>query len=171
MDERKSAVTFKGNPLTLLGPERRVGDKMPDFTVVDTALKPVRESETRGTVRIFASVPSLDTPVCDLEARRFNEEAAKLDGVRVLVVSMDLPFAQKRWCGAAGANQIVALSDYQSGSFGLAMGTLIKEMHLESRAIFIAGKDDVIRYVEYVPEIGQHPNYEQALHAARQALK
>lgn len=171
MEERKAAVTLKGNPFTLLGPERKAGDKLPDFTLTDTSLKPVTSAGTRGTVRIFASVPSLDTPVCDLETRRFNEEATQLGGnVRVITVSMDLPFAQKRWCGAAGVEHVQTLSDYQSGSFGLAMGTMIKELHLESRAVFVVDKNDVIRYAEYVPEVGEHPNYDRALAAARQLV-
>lgn len=168
MEERKNAVTLKGNPFTLLGPAHKPGDRLPDFTLVNTSLQPVREAETRGAARIFATVPSLDTPVCDLESRRFNDEAAKLPGVKIYVVSMDLPFAQKRWCGAANAERIQTLSDYQTGGFGEAMGTLIKELRLESRAIFVVDKDDVIRYVEYVPEVGQHPNYDQALAAVKQ---
>lgn len=165
--ERPNATTMKGNPLTLLGPALKPGDKLPEFTVVDNGLKPVKASDTNGTVRIISAVPSLDTPVCDVETRRFNEEAGKLGGkVKVLTVSMDLPFAQKRWCGAAGVEHVQTLSDYQSGSFGLAMGTLIKELHLESRAIFVVDKGGVIRYVEYVPEIASEPNYDQALAAA-----
>src|SRR5487761_13352 len=156
--ERPNAVTLRGKPFTLLGPERKAGEKLPDFTLTDNNLQPVTAAATRGQARIFAAVPSLDTPVCDLESRRFNEEAAKLgEKVRIYVVSMDLPFAQKRWCGAAGADRVQTLSDYQSGSFGLAMGTLIKELHLESRAIFVADAEDKLRYVEYVPEVGQHP--------------
>lgn len=171
MEERKAAVTLKGNPFTLLGPQRRPGEKLPDFTLVNTSLKPVTAADTRGKVRVFAAVPSLDTPVCDLETRRFNEEATKLgDALSVIMVSMDLPFAQKRWCGAAGVDRVQTLSDYQTGSFGLAMGTLIKELHLESRAVFVVDKDDVIRYVEYVPEVGQHPDYDRALKAVQESL-
>ncbi|MGH9520518.1 MAG: thiol peroxidase, partial [Terriglobales bacterium] len=119
----------------------------------------------------FSVVPSLDTPVCDLQTKRFNEEAGKLNGaVKIITVSMDLPFAQKRWCGAAGAAHVQTLSDYQTGSFGQAMGTLIKELRLESRAIFVVDKDGIIRYVEYVPEIGSHPNYDAALAAAKQLV-
>lgn len=166
--ERPNATTMRGNPLTLLGEARKPGDKLPDFTLVDNGLKPVKAADTAGTVRIFSVVPSLDTPVCDLQTRRFNEEAGKLgSAVKVLTVSMDLPFAQKRWCGAAGADHVQTLSDYQTGSFGQAMGTLIKELRLESRAIFVVDKDGIIRYVEYVPEIGSHPNYDAALAAAR----
>jgi len=170
--ERPKATTMKGNPLTLLGPERKPGEKLPEFTLVDNGLKPVTAADTAGSVRIFSVVPSLDTPVCDLQTRRFNDEAGKLGGsVKVLTVSMDLPFAQKRWCGAAGATHVQTLSDYQSGSFGQAMGTLIKELRLESRAIFVVDQDGTIRYVQYVPEIAEHPDYDQALAAARALLK
>ncbi len=169
--ERPNAVTLRGKPFTLLGPERKPGDKLPEFSLVDNGLQPVTEASTRGAVRIFAAVPSLDTPVCDLESRRFNEEAAKLgEKVKIYVVSMDLPFAQKRWCGAANAERVQTLSDYQTGSFGLAMGTLIKELRLESRAVFIADASDTLRYVEYVPEVGQHPDYDKALAAVRALL-
>lgn len=169
--ERPNATTMRGNPLTLLGPQHKAGDKLPDFTLTDNSLKPVSAANTTGKVRIFSVVPSLDTPVCDLQTRRFNEEAGKLgDKVRVLTVSMDLPFAQKRWCGAAHADHVQTLSDYQTGSFGLAMGTLIKELRLESRAIFVVDANDTIRYVQYVPEIGEHPDYDGALAAARQLI-
>ncbi|MGH9527008.1 MAG: thiol peroxidase [Terriglobales bacterium] len=170
MEERKAAVTMKGSPLTVLGPERKPGEKLPDFTVVDNGLQPVRAADTSGKVRIFAAVPSLDTPVCDRETRRFNEAASALGGVEVIVVSTDLPFAQKRWCGAAGVERVRTLSDYQTGSFGIAMGTLIKDLRLEARAVFVVDKDDRIRYVEYVPEIASDPNYDGALAAAKQLL-
>ena len=165
--ERPNATTMKGNPLTLLGPALKPGDKLPDFTVADNGLKPVKASDTSG-VRIISAVPSLDTPVCDTETRRFNVEAGKLGHqVKVLTVSMDLPFAQKRWCGAAGIEHVQTLSDYQTGSFGLATGTLIKELRLLSRAIFVVDKAGVIRYVEYVPEIASEPDYDKALAAAK----
>lgn len=169
--ERPKATTMKGNPLTLVGPVRKAGDKLPDFTVVDNALKPVTAADTAGKVRIFSVVPSLDTPVCDLQTRRFNEEAAKFgDKVRIYTVSADLPFAQKRWCGAANATNVQTLSDYQTGSFGQAMGTFIKELHLESRAVFVVDAEGTIRYAEYVPEIGEHPKYDAALAAAKSLL-
>lgn len=167
--ERAHAVTLRGNPFTLVGDEKKPGDKLPDFTLVDTSLKPVTAADTAGAVRIFSVVPSLDTPVCDQQTRRFNDEAGKLgDHVKVITVSMDLPFAQKRWCGAAGATHVQTLSDYQTGSFGQAMGTLIKELRLESRAIFVVDKTGTIRYVEYVPEVGQHPDYDKALAAVKE---
>lgn len=169
MTERVGAVTLRGNPLTLVGPEIKPGDKAPDFTVLSNDLTPFRFSSTSGTVRIISSVPSLDTPVCDAQTRRFNEEAAKLPGVEILTVSMDLPFAQKRWCGAAGVDRVKCYSDHRDASFATAYGALIKELRLTSRAIFVVDKDDVVRYVEYVKEIADHPNYEAALEAARQA--
>jgi thiol peroxidase len=166
--ERPNATTMKGNPLTLLGDALKPGDKLPNFTVADNGLKPVTAADTNGTVRIVSTVPSLDTPVCDTETRRFNQEASQLGGqVKVLTVSMDLPFAQKRWCGAAGVNHVQTLSDYKTGDFGLATGTLIKELHLLSRAIFVVDKDGVVRYVEYVPEIASEPDYAKALAAAK----
>ncbi len=169
--ERSGAATMKGNPLTLLGNELKVGDKAPDFTLLDNDLKPVSLKDTAGKVRILASVPSLDTPVCDQETRRFNEEVTKLPGVEVLTISMDLPFAQKRWCGAAGVNNVRTLSDYREGSFGNAYGTLIKDLRLNSRAVFVLDKDNTVRHVEYVKEIASHPDYDAALDAARQLAK
>lgn len=169
--ERPKATTMKGNPLTLVGPVRKVGDKLPDFTLVDNSLKPVTAADTAGKVRIFSVVPSLDTPVCDLQTKRFNEEAGKFgDKVKIYTVSADLPFAQKRWCGAANATNVQTLSDYQTGSFGQAMGTFIKELHLESRAVFVVDAEGTIRYAEYVPEIGEHPQYDAALAATKSLL-
>ena len=160
---------MKGNPLTLIGPELQAGDHAPDFTVVDGTLSPVNLEKTGHNVRIMSVVPSLDTPVCDLQTKRFNEEAAKLPAVDILTISMDLPFAQKRWCGAFGVDRIKMLSDHRSGSFGEAYGTLIKDLRIESRAIFVLDKDNLIRYVEYVKEVADHPNYDAALAAAKAA--
>src|SRR3984957_16470155 len=167
--ERAGATTLRGDPKTLIGPELKPGDKAPDFTVVDTSLKPVTLAGTGSHVRIISVVPSLDTPVCDLQTKRFNEEAAKLPGVDILTISMDLPFAQKRWCGAFGVDRIKMLSDHRSGSFGEAYGTLIKDLRIESRAIFVLDGDNLIRYVEYVKEVADHPNYDAALAAAKDA--
>jgi thiol peroxidase len=155
---------MKGNPLTLIGPELQPGDHAPDFSVVDGNLE-----KTGNHVRIISVVPSLDTPVCDLQTKRFNEEAAKLPGVDILTISMDLPFAQKRWCGAFGVDKIKMLSDHRSGSFGEAYGTLIKDLRIESRAIFVLDRENLIRYVEYVKEVADHPNYDAALTAAKDA--
>jgi len=165
--ERRGATTLKGNPLTLIGPELKPGDKAPDFTLVDTALKPVTLKDTGSQVRIVSVVPSLDTPVCDAQTKRFNEEAAKLSGVEILTVSMDLPFAQKRWCGQFGVDKVRMLSDHKDGSFGSSYGTLIKELRIESRAIFVLDPDNKIRHAEYVKEVGDFPNYDAALAAAR----
>src|ERR1700674_5187537 len=151
--ERPGATTMRGNPLTLIGPELKPGDKAPDFKLVDNGLKDVRLADTGGHVRIISVVPSLDTPVCDAQTKRFNEEAAKLPDVDILTVSMDLPFAQKRWCGAFGSNY----------------GTLIKDMRIESRAIFVVDQHNTIRHVEYVKEVADFPNYEAALSAAKSA--
>jgi thiol peroxidase len=167
MQERKGAVTLRGNPMTLVGPELRPGDKAPDFQVVNNDLKPVTLADTGGKVRILASVPSLDTPVCDTETRRFNEEAAKLPGVEILTISMDLPMAQKRWCGAAGVDKVRTLSDYHHRNFGPAYGVLIPEIMLNARAVFVLDKDNTIRYVQYVKEVAEQPNYEAALAAAK----
>jgi thiol peroxidase len=162
---------MRGNPLTLLGPELKAGDKAPDFSAVNDGLQPVNLAGTGQNVRIFSVVPSLDTPVCDAQTKRFNEEATKLPGVEIYTVSMDLPFAQKRWCGNFGIDKIKMLSDHRSGSFGEQYGTLIKDMRIESRAIFVLDKDNTIKYVEYVKEVADYPNYEAALEAARSLAK
>jgi thioredoxin-dependent peroxiredoxin len=165
--ERPGAATLKGNALTLIGPELKQGDRAPEFEVVDTNLTPVNLQQTGKSVRIFSVVPSLDTPVCDAQTKRFNDEIAQLPGVEVLTVSMDLPFAQKRWCGAFGVDRVKMLSDHRSGSFGAAYGTLIKELRIQSRAIFVVDKSNVVRHVEYVKEVTDHPDYQAALQAAR----
>ena len=167
--ERPGATTMRGNPKTLIGPELKVGDPAPDFTVVDSSLGETTLKGTGDRVRIFSVIPSLDTPVCDAQTKRFNQEAASLPGVDIITVSMDLPFAQKRWCGAFGVDRIKMLSDHKDGSFGSNYGTLIKEMRIESRAIFVVDSQNRIRHVEYVKEVADHPNYEAALAAARSA--
>lgn len=169
--ERAGAVTFLGKPLTVLGDPVTVGQQAPEFTVVDTDLNPRHLRDYAGKVKLIASVPSLDTGVCDAETRRWNQEASALgDEVVVLTISADLPFAQKRWCGAAGVDRVITLSDHRDMSFALAYGTYIKELRLEQRAVFIVDQNDVIRYVEYVPEVTHHPNYEAALAALREVL-
>jgi thiol peroxidase len=167
--ERPGATTLRGNPLTLIGPELKAGDDAPDFSLVDNSLKPVTLKDTSGKVRIISVIPSLDTPVCDAQTKKFNEELANLPGVDVLTVSMDLPFAQKRWCGAFGVDKVKMLSDHKDASFGSNYGTLIKELRIESRAIFVVDGADKIRHAEYVKEVADHPNYEAALSAARSA--
>jgi len=146
-----------------------VGDKAPDFSAVDLGLNVITLASTGNGVRIFSVVPSLDTPVCDMQTKRFNEEAGKLPDLTIYTFSMDLPFAQKRWCGAMGVDHVKMASDHKDGSFGEAYGTLIKELRILSRAIFVVDKDNTIRYVEYVKEVGDHPNYEAALEAAKAA--
>jgi thioredoxin-dependent peroxiredoxin len=167
--ERSGATTLKGNPLTLVGPELKSGDRAPDFETVDDRLQTVKLPDTGKNVRIFSVVPSLDTPVCDAQTKRFNEEAAQLKGVDIYTISMDLPFAQKRWCGTFGVDNIKMLSDHRNGSFGEHYGTLIKELRIESRAIFVVDGDNQLRHVEYVKEVADHPNYDAALSAARSA--
>jgi thioredoxin-dependent peroxiredoxin len=172
MGERTGSVTFKGQPLTLLGREIKVGQKAPEAELVANDLSIVKPSALGlGKVCILTSVPSLDTPICDLQTRRFNEEAGKLgDQLAVLTVSMDLPFAQKRWCGAAGAGHVHTLSDHRKAAFGQAYGVLIKDLHLLARAVFVLDKQGVIRYVEVVKEVASEPDYSAALNAARQLL-
>jgi thioredoxin-dependent peroxiredoxin len=164
-------VTFKGNPMTLVGPELKVGDAAPDFSVVDNGLAPVNLASYAGKVKIISAVPSLDTPVCDTETRRFNQEAAGLPAeVALLTISLDLPFAQKRWCGAAGIDRVITLSDYRDRSFGLAYGVLIDELKLLSRSIFVVDGGNTIRYIQHVPEVTQEPDYAAVLAAVRELL-
>jgi len=165
--KRPEAVTLKGKPLTLVGPELKVGDKAPEFEMVDQTLSPVSLTATSGRGRIFSVVPSLDTPVCDAQTKRFNDAAAQLKDIDIYSISMDLPFAQKRWCSSFGVDRIKMLSDHRSGSFGSAYGTLIDELRIESRAIFVIDANDVIQHVEYVGEVSDAPNYDTALAAAR----
>ena len=171
MSERTGIITFKGNPMTLLGPELKVGDKAPDFLVVDNGLAPVTLASSAGKIRIISAVPSLDTPVCDTETRRFNQEAATLpENVVVLTVSLDLPFAQKRWCGAAGIDRVTTLSDYRERSFGNAYGVVIKELVLLARAIFVIDAGDTIRYIQIVPEVTTEPDYAAVIAAVKSLL-
>jgi len=160
-------ATLRGNPVTLAGAELHPGDTAPDFTCVDTALKPVTLAGTGHAVRIFSVLPSLDTPVCDAQTRRFNEEAAKLSGVDIYTISVDLPFAQRRYCNSFAIDRVKMLSDHKDVSFGRNYGTLLEDLRIECRAIFVLDRDNVIRYVEYVKETGEHPDYEPALRTAR----
>ncbi|MDQ0416167.1 thiol peroxidase [Croceifilum oryzae] len=168
--ERHGAITFKGGPVTLVGPEVKVGEQAPDFTVLANDLSPVTLASSAGQVRLISVVPSVDTGVCDAQTRRFNEAAAKLDNAVVLTVSMDLPFAQKRWCAAAGIDQVQTVSDHRDASFGTAYGMLIKELRLLARGVFVVDRNDKVTYVEYVSEATDHPNYEAAIEAAKKAL-
>ena len=172
MTDAKNTIKFKGNPLTLVGSRPSVGEPAPDFEVLTNDMSPVKLSELRGKVLVICSVPSLDTPVCDTEVRKFNEQATSLgDDVAVLVISMDLPFAQQRWCGAAGIKNIQTLSDHNKVEFGGKYGVLIKELRLLARAVFVVDKEGVIRYIEVVEELTNEPDYEAALKAAKEARK
>jgi thioredoxin-dependent peroxiredoxin len=171
MTERAQAITLHGNPFTLAGEPVRMGNPAPDVTLLDNDLNPVKLSDYRGKVVVLAAVPSLDTPVCDMETRRFNTEAAGLgDEVAILTISMDLPFAQKRWCGAAGVDQVVTLSDHKDGAFGLAYGLLIMELRLLARAVLVLDREGVIRYHQLVEEVSQEPDYDAALKAVKELV-
>ena len=172
MTERKDVIKFKGNPLTLVGNELKVGDTAPDAEVLANDLSPVKLSGFRGKVCVICTVPSLDTPVCDIQTRKFNEQAASLgDNVVVLTISMDLPFAQQRWCGAANVENVQTLSDHLKAEFGTGFGILIKELRLLARTVFFVDKKGVIRYIEIVDELTNEPDYEAALTAVKEAGK
>jgi thioredoxin-dependent peroxiredoxin len=164
MNERKGIITFQGNPLTLVGPEMNVGDKAPDFVLLDSDLKEFRLKDFAGRIKVISVTPSLDTPVCDMQARRFNQEASRLSGdIIVMNVSMDLPFAISRFCAAAGIERVRAFSDHRDASFGNAYGVLIKELRLLARAVFVIDKKDIVQYREIVPEITNLPDFDAAL--------
>ncbi len=166
MLERPGLITMKGKPLTLVGQEVKAGDPAPDFRVVANDLSEFRFSSLKGQVCVISSVPSLDTPVCDLETRRFNDEAAKLGAtVNLLTISMDLPFAQKRWCGAAGVERVKTYSDHRDAAFGQAYGVLIKELRLLARAVFVVSKGGKVQYVQLVKELTNEPDYDAVLKA------
>ena len=171
MKERTGIITMMGNPLTLVGNEAKLGDPAPDFIVLDNSLSPVKFSSYRGKVCIISSVPSLDTPVCDMETRRFNEEAGRLGpDVVILTISMDLPFAQKRWCAASEVKNVQTLSDHRDASFGLSYGVLIKELRLLARAVFLVDRKGIIQYIQLVNELTKEPDYEAILAALRKLL-
>jgi len=166
--ERTGVATFKGNPITLIGPEMKVGEQAPDFQLNKSLVDMVSLKDFDGKIKLISVVPSIDTGVCDAQTRRFNVEASELgDQVAVLTVSADLPFAQARWCGAAGVDQVVMLSDYKDHNFGTSYGVLIKEFQLDMRSIFVLDADNTIRYVEYLSEMTEHPNYEAAIEAVK----
>jgi thioredoxin-dependent peroxiredoxin len=160
---------LNGTPFSLDGPELKVGDDAPDFSVINSSLQPVDLAQTGSDVRIFSVVPSLDTPVCDAQTKRFEDEAGQLPSVKIFTVSMDLPFAQSRWCSNYGVDKVVMLSDHRGGSFGEHYGTLITDLRIESRAIFVVDNHNKLVHVEYVRQVGDHPNYEAALEAAKKA--
>jgi thiol peroxidase len=170
-EERAGVITFKGNPMTVCGPALKIGEKAPAFLVVDNALQPVTQATASGKVQLITVVPSLDTPVCDTMARRFNEEAAQLPAsVEIYTISLDLPFAQKRWCGAAGIERIKLLSDYQERSFGLNYGVLIKELKLLARSVFVIDAAGKLAYQQIVKEVTAEPDYAAALTAVKKLL-
>ncbi|UCG41971.1 MAG: thiol peroxidase [candidate division WOR-3 bacterium] len=172
MSERTGIVTMGGMPVTLVGTELKVGDRVPDVTLVGNDMNDVSLSSYLGKVLILSAVASLDTSVCDIETRRFNTEAAKLgDEVRILTVSMDLPFAQKRWCGAAGIDRVTTLSDHKLAAFGQGFGVLIKERRLLARAVFVVDRSGTVRYIQLVKEVGQEPDYEPVLAEARKLVQ
>ena len=170
--ERKNVVTLEGKPIMLLGEEVKVGLKAPDFKVLDSDLKEVDLNTFKSKIKVIASVPSLDTPICDLQIKRFNDEAAGLSkDVIIIFISMDLPFGQKRFCQAYNIKKVKTFSDHKDSLFGLNYGVLIKELRLLSRAIFIIDKEDKVQYVEYVKELGSHPDYDGALNALKNITK
>ncbi len=161
-------VTFKHEPITLIGTEVKIGDSAPNFTVLANDLSPVTLEDSKGKVRLISVVPSLDSGTCDAQTRKFNESASELgENVVILTISNDLPFAQKRWCAAAGIDSVQTLSDHRDLSFGEAYGVAIKELRLLTRAIFVVDTNDKVTYVEYVPEATEHPNYEKAIEAVK----
>lgn len=166
-NEHAGVITFQGNPMTLLGTINVIGDKAPDFTVAKNDLSPGKPSDYRGKKVLISVVPSLDTGVCDLQTKRFNSEASKLPNVQILTISMDLPFAQARWCGAAGVQNLVTMSDYKDADFGMKYGLLIKELRLLTRAVLVVDEAGILRYQEIVPEVTNHPNYDAALAAVK----
>jgi len=171
MEERSAAVSMHGNPLTLIGKELSVGDSAPDLELLDNDLNPIKLSSFQGKVCVISSVPSLDTPVCDMETRRFNEAAGQLgDNVVILTISVDLPFAQKRWCGAAGVENVVTLSDHRDTAFGTAFGVLIKELRLLGRSIFILDRNGIIQYIQNVKELSEEPDYDAVLEAVQKLV-
>lgn len=170
MDKRTGLVTMHGDPLTLVGKEIKVGDKAPDFTVAKNDLSPYSLSDAGEKVKIISVVPSLDTGVCELQTIRFNEEAAALKDVVVLTISVDLPFAQGRFCGAHNIDKVITLSDYKDLSFGENYGFVLEELRLLSRGIVVLDKDNTVKYVEYVKEVTDHPDYDKAIEAAKKLL-
>jgi thiol peroxidase len=171
MQENSGAITMKGNPLTLVGPKLSAGDSAPDIEVLDNDLNPVKLSSFKGKICVLSVVPSLDTPVCDIQTRKFNDAAGKLgDDVAILTISMDLPFAQKRWCGAAGVDNVTTFSDHRDAAFGEAYGVLIKELRLLARAIFVVDRQGTVQYTQLVKEVTEEPDYEAVLDAVKKLV-
>jgi len=170
MEKRSNVIKFAGNAMTLIGKEIKVGDKAPDFSALAPDLSSLSLSSTKGQVRVISVVPSIDTPVCDMQTRWFNEEAAKIDGLTVLSISVDLPFAIKKYCATKGIENIKTLSDHRDLDFGLKYGFVIEELRLLTRGTIVIDRDDIVRHVEYVPNVSDHPNYDQVLAVVKQYL-
>ncbi len=170
MKKRNDVIKFAGNAMTLVGSEIKVGDTAPDFTALTPELTPLTLSSTKGQVRIISVVPSIDTSVCDMQTRWFNEEAAKIDGLTVLSISVDLPFAIKKYCATKGIENIKTLSDHKNLDFGLKYGFVIEELRLLARGIVVIDRDDVVRHVEYVPNVSDHPDYAKVMTTVKEYL-
>jgi thioredoxin-dependent peroxiredoxin len=171
MSERKGAVTMKGKALTLVGDELKVGYEAPEFTAINNDLSEYKFPDEEGKIYIISSVPSLDTPVCDSETRKFNDKAANLSNdVKIITISADLPFAQSRWCGVAGVDRIKTVSDHRDMSFGKAYGVMIKELRLLARAVFVIDRERIIRHIEIVHEVGDEPHYDDIIEEAKKLL-
>ena len=171
MEEQAGLISMKGNPLTLVGKQPQIGEQAPDFELLDNELSKVTLTSFRGKICVLISVPSLDTPVCDIETRRFNEEAVNLGSdVSVIAISMDLPFAQKRWCGAAGVEKVITLSDHFDGAYGNSYGIMIKELRLLARAIFVVDREGMIQYTQLVKEVADEPDYEDVIEAVKKLV-
>jgi thiol peroxidase len=171
MEEHTGIISMKGNPLTLLGDQLQIGASAPEFELLDNELSKVKRSSFHGRICVISAVPSLDTPVCDMETRRFNEEAGNLGpDVSIITVSMDLPFAQKRWCGAAGVEKVATLSDHFDAGFGKAYGVLIKELRLLARAVFVVDREGIIRYIQIVKEVTDEPDYDEVIEAVKKLV-
>ena len=170
MEKRNNIVKFAGSAVTLVGKEIKVGDKAPDFTALTPDLAPLALSSTKGQVRVISVVPSVDTSVCDMQTRWFNEEAAKIDGLTVISISADLPFAIKKYCATKGIDNIKTLSDHKDLDFGLKYGFVVEELRLLARGSVVIDRDDIVRHVEYVANVGDHPNYDAVMTAVKQYL-
>ena len=170
MEKRLNVVKFAGNPMTLLGKEIKVGDTALDFTALTPSLETLSLSDTKGQVRIISVVPSVDTSVCDIQTRWFNEEAAKIENLIVLSISVDLPFALKKYCATKGIENIKVLSDHKDLDFGLKYGFVIEELRLLARGIVIIDQNDIVRYVEYVPNVSDHPDYDKVLSVIKEYI-
>lgn len=170
MKKRNDVIKFAGNPMTLLGAEIKIGDTAPDFTALTPELSPLSLSSTKGQVRVISIVPSIDTSVCDMQTRWFNEEAAKIDGLTVLSISVDLPFAIKKYCATKGIENIKTLSDHKDLDFGLKYGFVIEELRLLARGTVVIDRDDIVRHVEYVPNVSDHPDYAKVMTTVKEYL-